>query len=370
MSQTPQKPSKPMSRTSANTTLQEIARKADVSVASVSYVLNGKGRISEHRRQKIGRLLLEAGLKPRQKRHPAFYICDHREYHHSSAFTPFLHKYEGLNSVFSGDGIDLRIEFLHRPGANDVKAQLREILSYKPSAVILDSDLGSDAPAVADFFERSEVPVVQVGHTVRAPGVDAVVVDDFTGAYTATRHLVQVGHTRIATIRWNVAGDPASNKKFAGYQCALREAGIEQRPEYVVESPLGRHENQLTGRVAVEQLLALPEAPTAVFVENSFVSASLLYPIDPAERELPTAIRALDMVHFEAWHLDVVEQVMAGVFNYPPRRTKLLRPNWEELGRVAGKRCLDRINGQPATDETIQLAPRLYAAVGGELTPL
>lgn len=358
-----------MARSSA-TTLQEIARKADVSVASVSYVLNGKGRISEQRRRKISQMLLDAGLKPRDKRRPAFYICDHREYRHSAAFTPFLDKYDGLNAAFHEESVDLRIEFLHRPGAKDLRFQLRELASYNPAAVVLDSDLGGDLPTVARFFERRDVPAVQIGHAVRAPGVEAVVVDDFTGAYTATKHLTDVGHRRIATIRWNVAGDPVSNRKYAGYQCALREAGLDERPEYVVESPLGRHGDRLTGRTAVEKLLALPEPPTAVFVENSFVSASLLYPIDPSEMDLPEPIRRLDMVHFEAWHLDVTEQVMAGMFNYPSRRTKILRINWQELGRVAAKRSLDRIQGKAATGECIQLTPRLYEVHGSELTPL
>ncbi|MEX0654854.1 MAG: LacI family DNA-binding transcriptional regulator [Phycisphaeraceae bacterium] len=352
------------------TTLQDIARKADVSVAAVSYVLNGKGRISEQRRRKIGRLLAEAGLKPRPKRRPAFYICDHREYRHPSAFTPFLEKYDGLNSVFREANVDLRVEFLHRPNGKALSGQLRELLSYKPAGVILDSDLGDDLPAVARFFEGQGVPALQIGHTVRAPGVDAVVIDDFGGAYAATRHLVEAGHTRIATIRWRVAEDPASAKKYAAFQCALQDAGLAERPEYVVQSPPGRRGDRLTGRVAVEQLLALPEPPTAVFVENSFVSASLLYPIDPSEPALPEAIRRLDMVHFEAWHLDVIEQVMAGVFNYPTRRTKLLQINWEELGRMAGKRSLDRINGQTETVENIQLAPRLVEVCGSDIRPL
>ncbi|MEX0777937.1 MAG: LacI family DNA-binding transcriptional regulator [Phycisphaeraceae bacterium] len=355
---------------SSSTTLQEVARKADVSVAAVSYVLNGKGRISEQRRQRIGRLLLEAGLKPRDKRRPAFYISDHREYRHAAAFMPFLDKYEGLNAAFHEEDVDLRVEFLHRPGSRDLRFQLRELASYKPAAVALDSDLGGDLPIVAEFFERRRVPVTQIGHAVRAPGVDAVVVDDFTGAYRGTQHLIAGGHRQIAMIRWNIAGDPASNRKYAGYQCALREAGIDERPQYVVESPLGRQEDRLTGRTAVAQLLALPDPPTAVLVENSFVSASLLYPIDSGETGLPHAIAGLDMVHFEAWHLDVVEQVMAGVFNYPSRRTKLLRINWQELGQVAAKRMLARMRGKTGVAECIQLAPQLYQVQGEEMVRL
>ncbi|MEX1016296.1 MAG: LacI family DNA-binding transcriptional regulator [Phycisphaeraceae bacterium] len=352
------------------TTLREIARQADVSVAAVSYVLNGKEGISEPRRRQIGALLKQAGLKPKHLRYPTFYICEHKSFADLASYSPFFQKYEGLNSSFHEAGVGLRVEFLNRPDARDLRSQLDALLSYKPGAVILDSDLGDDLPAVARFFEGQGVPALQIGHTVRAPGVDAVVIDDFGGAYAATRHLVEAGHTRIATIRWRVAEDPASAKKYAAFQCALQDAGLAERPEYVVQSPPGRRGDRLTGRVAVEQLLALPEPPTAVFVENSFVSASLLYPIDPSEPALPEAIRRLDMVHFEAWHLDVIEQVMAGVFNYPTRETKLLRVDWADLGRVAAKQIVERLRGAEASGQVIRLTPKLMTVKATTATDL
>ena len=66
----------------------------------------------------------------------------------------------------------------------------------------------------------------------------------------------------------------------------------------------------------------------------------------PEERlSLPDAIARLDMVHFEAWDLELVEQVMTGILDYPARRTKLLKIDWAELARVAQT----RENVMPAT---------------------
>lgn len=340
-------------------TLREIAAKADVSVAAVSYVLNGKGGISRPRRRQISQLLEEAGLKPRYLRYPTFYICTHRSLTDMSFHAPFFQKYDGLNSSFHEFDVGFRLEFLHRPGGRSLDGQLQELLSYKPGAVILDSDLDHDLPKVAAFFESQDVPALQVGHTTRTEDVDAVVIDDFGGAYTATRHLIEAGHKRIATIRWHVNIDPASSRKHSGFICAMNDAGLPVRPEYVVESPPKREGRNLTGRVAAARLVSLAEPPTAVFVENSFVSASLLYPIDPSEQELPAAIQSLDMVHFEAWHLDFIEHVMAGVFNYPTRRAKLMRIDWSELGRVAAKQIVDRLKGGEPSGQVIRLAPQL-----------
>ena len=356
---------------SKTVSLREVARRANVSVATVSYVLSGKGRMAPETRRTIETLLRDAGIKPKYKRFPVYYVCDHREFRDMQAFNPFLQMYDGLNARFHEAEVNLRIEFLHRPGAGSLKSQLDQLLSTRLGGVILDSNLRDDVEAAGKLLAQENVPMIQVGHTVRTPNLDAVVVDNFGGAYKAVRHLIAQGHKRIATVRWNVGGDPASNKKFAGYTCALSEAGIAVRPEYVVESPYTKEEDVQPGRVAVEQLLELPQPPTAVFVENTFISGSLIYPADASERELPRPIAALDMVHFEAWHVEWLEQVMAGKLNFPKRHTKLLRINWEELGRVAAERLMSRMEGGPTgSGEVIQLVPRLYRVDGYEQSPL
>jgi len=347
-------------------TLRDVARRANVSVATVSYVLSGKGRMAPETRKQIERLLREAGLKPRFKRYPVVYISDHREFHDMHAFSPFLQMYDGMNTTFREADVALRIEFLHRSGIGTVRAQLQQLLSYRVGAVVLDSNLRDEVDEIGRFFDEQEVPTIHLGHTVRSNAIDAVVIDSFGGAYKAVKHLIQEGHRRIATIRWNVAGDPASVKKHAGYTCALQEAGLPVRPEYVIESPYTKVGDALPGRVAIDRLLALREPPTAVFVENSFISPGLLYVASGAERELPKAIRTLDIVHFEAWHLEWVEQVMAGKLNYAPRKRKLLRINWEEVGRVAAKRLLERMEGLSGEPEVIQLVPKLMRVEGYE----
>lgn len=345
----------------AQVTLREVAARANVSVATVSYVLSGKGRMAAETRRTIERLLRDAGIRPRYKRYPVVYISDHAGFGDMHAFRPFLEMFGGLNGAFREADLTLRIEFLNAsPGGGSIRQQIAQMLPEKVGGVVLDDGLKQNVEEIAKYFDKQQIPVVQVGHTVRSAAYDAVVVDSFGGAYKAARHFIETGHTRIATIRWDVASDPASPKKFAGFSCALGEAGIPVRPEYVVESPHTKVGDQLPGRVAVEQLLALPEPPTAVFVENSFISPSLIYTIDPNEREIPKAIRDLDIIHFEAWHLEWLEQVMAGKLRFPCRNVKLLRINWEEVGRVAARRVRERMEGAQGAAEVFQIVPKLY----------
>jgi LacI family transcriptional regulator len=345
-------------------TLRNVAEQANVSIATVSYVLSGKGRMSINTRRRIESLLREAGLRPQYKRYPVFYLSDRGKLSDSAIIKPLLDIYEGLNRSLHAAGINIRAEFLNESNAGPLEAQLEQLAAYKPGAVVLDTNLEDQLPAIASFFEQGEIPAVQVGHIARSPTVDAVVVDNFGGAYEATRHLIEIGHRRIATIRWNTAKDPASAKKHAGFTCAVTEAGLPLRPEYEVESPYTKVGSALPGRIAAEKLLALPEPPTAVFVENSFISPSLLYPSFPGETKVPDAIAALDFVHFEAWHLEGIEQVMAGKLAFPGRKTKLMRVNWHELGNVAGRRVVDRIEGAKSSGNVVQIVPRLFEAEG------
>jgi LacI family transcriptional regulator len=350
--------------------LRIVAEKANVSVATVSYVLSGKGRMAVDTRRRIEQLLRETGLRPRWKRYPVFFICDRSQFSDSHHSTPFIELYEGMNRALHESEVHLRVEFLNSSSGVPLESQLEQLMSYKPGAVALDSNLNEKLAPCAEFFEAGGVPVVQVGHTVRAAAVDAVVVDNFGGAHSATRHLISAGHTRIATIRWNEDKDPASAKKHAGFVCAMGEAGLPVRPEYVISSPYTNVAGKLAGRTAATLLSALPEPPTAVFVENSFISPSLLYPSYPGETAIPQEIARLDFVHFEAWHLEWVEQVMAGKLAFPGRKTKLMRINWQSLGQMTAQRVVARMEGAPASGDVVQIVPRLFEVDGYQCKPI
>ncbi|HEX5246800.1 MAG TPA: LacI family DNA-binding transcriptional regulator [Gaiellaceae bacterium] len=94
----------------------------------------------------------------------------------------------------------------------------------------------------------------------------SIAVDDVAGGEMATRHLIELGHRRIALI-----GDPPPEFRFdwsrdrtRGYEQALARAGIELRPAYVREGTRLLH----VARGIAAELLALPERPTAVFAAS------------------------------------------------------------------------------------------------------
>jgi DNA-binding LacI/PurR family transcriptional regulator len=98
------------------------------------------------------------------------------------------------------------------------------------------------------------------------PDFPSIAVDDVAGGELATRHLVELGHRRVALI-----GDPPPEFRFdwsrdrtRGYQRALASAGIELRTEYVREGTRLPH----VARAIACELLSLPERPTAIFAAS------------------------------------------------------------------------------------------------------
>ena len=90
----------------------------------------------------------------------------------------------------------------------------------------------------AERLHRSGLPIVLVD--ARHKDFHRVVTDDVLGGTMATRHLIELGHRRIAYISDRFSGTPvpaggAALNRYRGYQRALSEAGIEYRPEYYLQ---------------------------------------------------------------------------------------------------------------------------------------
>jgi DNA-binding LacI/PurR family transcriptional regulator len=106
------------------------------------------------------------------------------------------------------------------------------------------------------------------------PAFPSIAVDDVAGGEIATRHLLQLGHRRIALI-----GDPPPEFRFdwsrdrtRGYERALGAARVDVRPEYVREGTRLPH----VARAIATELLAMPKRPTAIFAASDTQAIGVL----------------------------------------------------------------------------------------------
>jgi LacI family transcriptional regulator len=123
--------------------------------------------------------------------------------------------------------------------------------------------VGKVSPSFVRQLRANGFSLVLVDMRPPVRDVDAVVCNDAVGAYEATRHLVKLGHTKVALIR-GPARHPFFSALTSGYRRALAEARIPLRDSLVAEaaaSPQGGYD-------AAESLLTRPIRPTAIFTND------------------------------------------------------------------------------------------------------
>jgi len=201
------------------------------------------------------------------------------------------------------------------------------------------------ATAVADrAFEQllasSRFPLVLVNRRL-AGFHGSVRVRDEQAAAAAVRHLVELGHRRIAHLAGPLAADTAA-RRLEGFRAAMREAGLPLEPELVVEAG---YDEESGGR-GMTELLGRADAPTAVVVANVRAAVGALKSL----RERGLAAPAFMSV--VAIHDTPVAQYVE------PALTTVTLP-LHEMGRAAVDALMTAVDGGEATDVIVESAPQL-----------
>lgn len=240
-------------------TLAMISREASVSMSTVSKVLNGRSGVSADTRALVEELLDRHGYSPRGQ---------------ATAWEPFLELVmsetdtqwsaeiiRGAQAVARQRGLSLILTQSgdrHSPAPDWIDGVLRR----RPYGVVLV--LASLSPQLQRQLRTRGIPFVLVDPSGE-PAADVPVVGaaNYEGGILATRHLIELGHTRIG-----VVGGPAdvmsARARVAGFRTAMDAAGISIREELIRPGDYSAE----SGISAAEALLSLPEAPTAIFALN------------------------------------------------------------------------------------------------------
>jgi DNA-binding LacI/PurR family transcriptional regulator len=150
---------------------------------------------------------------------------------------------------------------------------LREILNLNPAAIVVDR--GWDEFPYALLKERrADVGRVLFLHRYESPldfDADYVLSDTIHGAYTATRHLAELGHRRIL-LQININNQPAMDYRHTvhhatvqGYRLALEEAGLAGQEMFHFETP-----DSAENASRLRDILSGPDRPTAIFADGDF----------------------------------------------------------------------------------------------------
>lgn len=242
-------------------TIRDVATAAGVSTATVSRALRGLPNVDENTRARVRAIAadLDYVISPSASR-----LASGRT-GSVAVVTPFVSRWffatvlSGVEGVLQHAGLDLLLMAVGDPSETSVLPPLAPRLRRRVDGVLAIA-LPPDDPQMTEMLGL-DLPTSLIGAS--HPGVPAVVIDDVEAASTATRHLINLGHRRIAVICGTPASTPftAEHDRLRGFAKTMNEAGLEVDP--MLE--LYGHFTSMGGEQAMNALLTLRERPTAVF---------------------------------------------------------------------------------------------------------
>ncbi|REJ34746.1 MAG: LacI family transcriptional regulator [Bacillota bacterium] len=319
-------------------TMKDVARLAGVSTATVSRILNDPDAGRPETRRRVVAAVKKLGYEPNVSarnlriRRTATIIVVLPDI--NNPFFSFIVR--GIEDVAHEQGFSV----LLCNTDNDLERELQytKIIGRRGAdgAIFLTARVSS--PHILTMAAR--VPVVLACEYIEG-AVSQVSIDNVAAALDATRHLIQLGHKRIAYVN----GPPdvvLSRDRLRGYTLALKQAGLPIEEELIVPGTFYLE----SGVEAARRLLSLDDPPTAVFCANDEMAIGFIKEAYAMGRQVPddVAVVGFDDIRFAAF--------------YRPALTTIAQPMYE-IGQRAARLLLDQIAGKAQGPESIVLPHRL-----------
>lgn len=322
-------------------TLKDVAKRAGVATGTVSMVLNENPLVAEATRARVQRVIQEIGyiydrgaaqLRKKRTNIVGASICN------------LLNPYFAETAA----GIEATLDELGKllvigNSAESARRQARfldTLLEYNIEGVLMTPAIGTPKAAVERLFKRG-VPLVMMSRYVPGIDTDYVGSDNHLGSVLATRHVIELGHRRVAFVGTN-RRTTTGRDRVAGFRAALREAGLAVSPELQIECDASRE----AGFAAVRELFNGSDPPTAVICFNDLVAFGFMLGLRHIGLEAGpdcSVVGADDVAEAALW--------------MPPLTTVVVDVN--AMGRAAGRILLSRISGDRSPAQHIVLPPRL-----------
>jgi DNA-binding LacI/PurR family transcriptional regulator len=252
-------------------TIKDIAKRAEVSHSTVSRALHGSRLIAESTAERIRRTALDLGYLPsaaarslKTNRSQALGVIL------SSVEDPFFSEVlQGIEEVAQASGYSLFIAASqHDPEREHIIVQ--EMSEHRVDGVIICS--ASFEAVQRRQFLTYGVPIVVVNNQAAEDYRYSIYHDDVDGSRQVTRHLLDLGHRRIAYLG-NSSSGRTTLDRFTGFQQEMDSAGLKIHPEYIHEVSGGGPEDGLAG---LDHFLSLKDRPSALICYNDMMAIGVL----------------------------------------------------------------------------------------------
>jgi DNA-binding LacI/PurR family transcriptional regulator len=317
--------------------IADVAAFAGVGIATVSRVLNGRANVSQATRDKVQEAIRVLDYRPSSvarnlslKRTQVIGVV-----------TAFLtnpspiERVRGIVTALGDSPYDLALF--------DVESAGRERRAFRLLADRSRTDgllIVSFIPPAGEVARLTTAGIATVLIDARHDTLPAVVIDDVEGGRLATSYLLELGHRRIAFIGDKPTDEfrfDSSRDRTVGYERALADAGVPVRPEYVREGTPFRH----IARSIAEELLQLPERPTAIFAASDTQALGVLEAARALRIAVPEELSVIGFDDIEIASYVGLTTVRQPLFESGRRGAELL------LGALAGTPPPTRVETLP-----------------------
>lgn len=319
-------------------TIADVAARAAVGVATVSRVLNGHANVAAATRERVLVAIRDLNYRPSS-------VARNLSLRRTFVIGVVIPFFTNPSAVERLRGIVFGLEASpYDLALFDVESSDRQRRAFdtfgrgdRADGLLVVSLVPPDIELAG--LKAAQIPCVLVD--APHPVLPTVLSDDVEGGELATRHLLDLGHRRIAFIGDNPRDRfrlHSSRDRTEGYGRALTRAGLPLRPEYVREGTQSRH----VARSIAEELLRLPDPPTAIFAASDTQALGVLEAAQVLGVRLP---EELSVVGFD----DVEPAAYVGL-------TTVRQPLFES-GRRGAELLLRLLGGEPlaARSETLPL---------------
>ncbi|MDX1636393.1 MAG: LacI family DNA-binding transcriptional regulator [Balneolaceae bacterium] len=325
-----------------NATVEDVAKEADVSTATVSRVFSGSAKVNEETTRRVLEAAKKLNYRPSR-------VARRLRAKHTKSMVIGLVVTDLQNPFFSeiARGVE-DVAYANENGVivcnsdEDPEKEsfyLDTLLDEQVSGLIM-APTGKNTEYIRQINDRN-IPVVFVDRFIPSLNVDTVTVDNLEGSYRAVKRLLDLGHRRIGIIG-GIRGIYTTEQRFKGYRKALREQGITPEDELVIFMN-SKEEGGIEG---TRRLLALEHPPTAIFSTNNLMTLGCFEEMYRQKISVPGDIA---IVGFD-------DMSWATALN--PPLTAVRQPGYEQ-GKTATELLLKRLKNPNRPVSNIELRSEL-----------
>jgi len=321
--------------------IYDVAKEARVSVFTVSAVINGKSHVGKALKQRVEAAIQKLSYRPnllarslaQRRTHTIGIVVPDI----SNPFFPLVVR--GAEDAAQKHGYNILLCDSDDRLEQEEKC-LEVLLSQRVDGILLTKAPNDFRPPLRQLIDDVKTPFVLLMRTYPSLTKDAVITDDYKGAYEAVCHLARAGHRRIGLL-----GGPMTvsngRERWKGFRDGLEANGLTHDPELVIEGDY-RIESGYRGGHAL-----LSRRPDGIYVANHLMTVGLLRAAEEMGMRCP---EDFGLVSFDDY---------PWLATFRPRLTTVELPKYQ-IGFEAAELLLARIKGEPSPTGVRKLVPELH----------